>query len=107
MQIVAQRDAIGSSARASYIAAHVSSFCERMLALRHSIDQIRHLEIGRDELHDARSWDLVLIMAFDSVDALRAYQAHPEHVALMHFNNPFVADVGSVDFTRTTTAPRR
>ena len=81
-------------------AAHVASFCGRMLALRDSIDGIRRLEIGRDELHDARSWDLVLIMAFDSVDALRAYQAHPEHVALMRFNDPFVADVASVDFTR-------
>jgi hypothetical protein len=86
-------------------AAHVSSFCERMLALRHSIEQIRRLEIGRDELHDARSWDLVLIMAFVSVDALRTYQAHPEHVALMHFNNPFVTDVASVDFTRTGPPP--
>jgi hypothetical protein len=81
-------------------AAHVASFCERMLALRNSIGQIRRLEIGRDELHDARSRDLVLIMAFDSVDALlRVYQAHPEHVALMRFNDRFVRDVASVDFT--------
>jgi hypothetical protein len=85
-------------------AAHVASFCERMLALLDSIDQIRRLEIGRDELHDARSWDLVLIMAFDSVDALRAYQAHPEHVAVMNFNDRFVSDVASVDFTRTGPA---
>ena len=86
-------------------AAHVASFCERMLALRDSIDQIRRLEIGRDELHDARSWDLVLIMAFDSVDALRAYQAHPEHVALMNFNDRFVMDVASVDFRTGPSRP--
>ena len=87
---------------------HIAAFCEGMLALRGAIGEIRHLEIGRDELHDARSWDLVLIMAFDSVDALRAYQAHPEHVALMQFNNPFVTDVASVDFTSTgPPAPSR
>jgi hypothetical protein len=80
---------------------HITSFCERMLALRGTIGEIRHLEIGRDELRDARSWDVVLIMAFDSVDALRAYQRHAEHQALMAFNDPFVADVASVDFTRT------
>ena len=79
--------------------AHVESFCARMLALRRSIPEIRHLEVGRDELHDARSWDLVLIMRFESVDALRAYQKHPEHVAVMAFNDPFVANVASVDFT--------
>jgi hypothetical protein len=79
---------------------HVTAFCERMLALRGSIGEIRHLEIGRDELHDARSWDLVLIMAFDSVEALRAYQRHPAHQALMAFNDPFRADIASVDFVR-------
>lgn len=81
-------------------AEHVTSFCEGMLALRESITAIRQLEIGRDELHDARSWDLVLIMAFDSVDSLRTYQQDPAHLALMDFNRPFVADVASVDFTR-------
>ena len=79
--------------------AHVTAFCERMLSLRGTIGEIRHLEIGRDELHDARSWDLVLIMKFASVAALRAYQRHPQHLALMAFNEPFVANVASVDFT--------
>ena len=79
---------------------HVAAFCERMLALRGAIGGIEHLEIGRDELHDARSWDLVLIMEFASVAALRAYQRHPEHLALMAFNDPFVANVASVDFTQ-------
>jgi hypothetical protein len=78
---------------------HIAAFCARMLALRDTIESIQHLEIGRDELRDARSWDLALIMAFASVDALRAYQRHPEHLALMAFNDPFVADVASVDFT--------
>jgi len=79
---------------------HVTAFCERMLGLRDAIDGIQHLEIGRDELHDARSWDVVLIMEFASADALRAYQRHPRHLAVMAFNEPFVADVASVDFTR-------
>ena len=79
---------------------HVTAFCERMLGLRDAIDGIQHLEIGRDELHDARSWDVVLIMEFASADALRAYQRHPRHLAVMAFNEPFVADVASVDFTK-------
>jgi len=79
---------------------HVVAFCERMFALRGTIGVIQHLEIGRDELHDARSWDLVLIMEFASAEALREYQRHPDHVAVMAFNDPFVANVASVDFTR-------
>ena len=79
--------------------AHVTAFCERMLGLRAVIEGIQHLEIGRDELHNARSWDVVLIMEFASVDALQAYQRHPQHLALMAFNDPFVENVASVDFT--------
>ena len=78
---------------------HVNAFCERLLALRGTIGGIEHLEIGRDELQDARSWDVVLIMQYASLDALRAYQRHPLHQAVMAFNTPFVADVASVDFT--------
>lgn len=79
--------------------AHVAAFCARMLDLRSAIEGIQRLEIGRDELHDARSWSLVLIMEFASVDALRAYQRHPHHLELMAFNDPFVENVASVDFT--------
>jgi hypothetical protein len=82
---------------------HVTAFCERLLALRTMIAEIERLEIGRDELHDARSWDLVLIMEFASLAALRAYQRHPQHLDVMAFNTPFVADVASVDFTRGGT----
>ena len=79
---------------------HVVAFCQRMSALRGTISEIQHLEIGRDELHEARSWDLVLIMQFASTEALRVYQRHPDHLAVMGFNDPFVANVASVDFTR-------
>ena len=78
--------------------AHVTAFCERMLDLRSAIEGVQHLEIGRDELHDARSWSLVLIMEFASVAALRAYQRHPQHLELMAFNEPFVENLASVDF---------
>lgn len=83
---------------------HVQAFCERMRSLQATIPEVRHLEIGIDELHDARSWDLVLIMRFESVAALRAYQAHPAHLAVMAFNQPFVASVASVDFSRIAEA---
>ena len=82
---------------------HVGEFCSRMLALRTTIPGIEHLEIGRDILHDARSWNLILIMRFASTEALRSYQQHPEHLSLMAFNQPSVADVASVDFESLQT----
>ena len=77
---------------------HIAEFCKRMLALRTGIAGIEYLEIGRDILHDARSWDLILIMRFASVVVLLSYQQHSEHQKVMAFNQPFVADVCSVDF---------
>jgi hypothetical protein len=82
---------------------HVGEFCRRMLALRTTVPGIQHLEIGRDILHDARSWDLILIMRFASTEALRSYQQHPEHLSVMAFNQPSVADVASVDFESPQT----
>ncbi|HTR01526.1 MAG TPA: Dabb family protein [Candidatus Acidoferrum sp.] len=82
---------------------HIAEFCRRMLALRASIDDIGYLEIGRDVLREGRSWDLVLIMRFQSVEALRRYQRHPEHQAVMAYNQPRVAEVGTVDFTEPLT----
>jgi len=77
---------------------HIAEFCRRMQVLRSSIAGIEYLEIGRDILHDTRSWDLILIMRFASVGVLRTYQQHPEHQKVMAFNQPFVAEVASVDF---------
>lgn len=82
---------------------HSGEFCRRMLALRSTISSIEHLEIGRDILHDARSWDLILIMRFASIEALHGYQQHPEHLRLMAFNQPSVAEVASVDFESPQT----
>ncbi len=80
--------------------AHIATFCHRMRELREVIDGIQYLEIGRDELHDARSWHLMLIMTFASVEELRIYQRHPRHLEVMAFNEPFVANVATVDFAQ-------
>lgn len=77
---------------------HIAEFCRRMLSLRTSVPGIEYMEIGRDILHDARSWHLILIMRFASVATLRSYQQHPEHQKVMAFNQPVVADVAAVDF---------
>ncbi len=78
--------------------AHIAEFAARMLALRTVIPELAHLELGRDILHEARSWDLILIMRFASLDALRRYQRHEAHQQVMQFNQSCVADVGSLDF---------
>ncbi|AEF55240.1 Dabb family protein [Marinomonas posidonica] len=79
-------------------AEHIDTFQQKMLALKDCIAEIQQLEIGVDELHQARSWDLILNMQFQSIEDLQVYQKHPEHQAVMAFNGPKVAEVGAIDF---------
>jgi hypothetical protein len=87
--------------------AHIDEFLRMTRALPASIPVLRDLEAGRDVLHAARSWDVLLAMRFNSLEDLREYQVHPAHQALMAFNNPRVADVGSVDFPDSQEGTRQ
>ncbi|HKI75004.1 MAG TPA: Dabb family protein [Pseudomonadales bacterium] len=78
--------------------AHLDEFCRKMYALREGISQIKELQIGLDVIHDQRSWDLILIMKFDSLADLKTYQAHPAHQAASRFNQDMVSQVASLDF---------
>ena len=52
---------------------------ERLTALLPIIPLIRSFEIGKDILHSDMSYDMALIMTFDSMEDLAAYKVHPEH----------------------------
>ena len=78
--------------------AHIDEFIRMTRALPESIPTMRDLEVGRDVLRSARSWDVMLAMRFNSLEELREYQMHPAHKALMAFNDPQVAEVGAVDY---------
>jgi transcriptional regulator NrdR family protein len=77
---------------------HIEQFCQKIRALSDEINEIEALEVGRDILREARSWDVLLSIQFASIAALRVYQQHPAHQAVMKFNDPFVAEIGAVDF---------
>lgn len=77
---------------------HVKEFARRTLALRGVIPEIKSVEIGRDILREARSWDIVLIMQFEDVAALQRYAPHPEHMKVKEFNTPQVETVAAIDF---------
>ncbi len=52
-----------------------------LLSMEGNIPMLKYLEVGVDELHTERSYDIVLITRFDSVDDMNAYQIHPYHAA--------------------------
>ncbi len=52
---------------------------EKLLSMNGKVELLRHLEVGLDVVHSARSYDIALFTKFDSLDDLQAYQVHPYH----------------------------
>lgn len=71
----------------------------RMLAMRGQIPQLLSIEVGLNEIDSARAYPLVLISTHESIDGLRAYQAHPVHQAMLSVVAPLIEQAASVDFT--------
>lgn len=49
-------------------------------AMEGKIPQLKEIEVGVDELHTERSYDVALITRFESLEDMDAYQIHPYHV---------------------------
>ncbi len=72
----------------------------RMLrALPEQIPELLSMEVGLDELHSERSFDLVLIATFQSIEDLHRYDEHPAHQAVRAFIKPRRSHTASVDYT--------
>lgn len=55
----------------------------RLEALEGKIPGLISVEVGIDFLESEQSADVVLVTELESREALSAYQAHPEHVAVI------------------------
>jgi hypothetical protein len=58
------------------IIAHAESV---LMALRPIIPEIRSMRFERDVLRSERSFDVLYLVEFDSLEALESYRVHPEH----------------------------
>lgn len=61
------------------ISEHIDLVHAKLLSMQGKIEQLRHLEAGRDLIHSERSYDVALITRFDNLEDLQAYQVHPYH----------------------------
>jgi hypothetical protein len=70
----------------------------RLDALPAQIPHIRDLTVGLDVVRAEVSWDLCLVTTHDSLDELKAYQAHPAHVEFGGWLRPLLASRATVDY---------
>ncbi len=79
--------------------AEAAEVARRLRALPAQIPEIRSYEVGVDELHGPRSWDVVVVSGFDSYDALEAYIQHPAHQDVVAYLDQVCETRAPVDFT--------
>ncbi len=56
-----------------------------LLELKEKIPLIKFMEVGVDVLHSERSYDVALYTKFDSLEDMKAYQVHPDHVKFAEY----------------------
>lgn len=56
---------------------------EVLLGMKGNVPMLRGIEVGIDELHSQRSYDVILSVLLDDINSLDAYQSDPYHVEIV------------------------
>lgn len=71
---------------------------DKLLTLEGRVPTLVSLEVGVDVLRSDRSYDVVLIGRFRSLEDLEAYQVHPYHQEIVQFMRTVVDQSVAVDY---------
>ena len=77
---------------------NIGEVVSRLQALADNVPMVRSLEAGADVVKSARSYDVALIVKFDDLAAMEAYQVHPAHVPVAEYLRGVCASSVAVDF---------
>jgi hypothetical protein len=58
---------------------------EMFVHLKKTIPQIKFMSVERDVLRSERSFDMIYVTEFESLDELEIYRVHPEHMKVAQF----------------------
>lgn len=67
--------------------------------LPEKIDFIRKMEVHLNENDNGKNFDAVLISEFDSLDDVKRYRVHPDHVKISEYVSLVRLERASVDYT--------
>ena len=66
--------------------------------LKGKIDEVKYLEVGTNYELDAKSYDIVLISHFESLEDLDVYRVHPEHLKVVERIKETTSERAAVDY---------
>jgi len=67
-------------------------------SLKDKIPEVKFLEVGMNYEVDAKSYDIVLLSHFNSIDDLDKYRVHPEHLKVVARIGEITVSRAAVDF---------
>ena len=67
-------------------------------SLKGLIPTLVDISVGMDISRKDRSWDIVLYSEFESMDGLKEYATHPEHLKVVEFVKTVVSTGAAVDY---------
>lgn len=80
-------------------AENIATIRQALLGLKEQIPLIRKVEVGANVVPSDRAYDIALVMVFDSLEDMEAYQVHPAHVAVStEVIKPRVTSAVAVDY---------
>ena len=71
---------------------------DMLFALVDIIPQIKSMDIGFDITHSEMSMDLVLLTEFESVEDMKTYANHPEHLKVSKFVRSVIESRRVIDY---------
>jgi len=67
-------------------------------ALKGLVPSLVDISVGVDVSRNDRSWDMALYSEFDSMNDLKEYAVHPEHLKVVEFVKTLVSEGAAVDY---------
>lgn len=71
---------------------------ESLLSLKDKISQLKYIEVGKHFQVNSPSFDICLITHFESLEDLKIYAEHPEHLKVVEVVKKYAVDRAAVDF---------
>ena len=79
-------------------AANIEIFKSMLENLMGVVGEIVSLKLAKNVIQSETASDLVLVSEFKSIDALHAYEQHPEHQKVLVFGKQVIAERRAVDY---------
>lgn len=69
-----------------------------LLDMEGKIEELKHIEVGRDITQSDRSYDVALLTKFESAEDLKSYQINPLHVKVAEYLFSVADSIVAVDY---------